>query len=45
MRWILDFKINDLISIMVMIVSGFFSIPVLYVLAVQVKGILIKDNN
>ena len=45
MRWILDFKINDLISIMVMIVSGFFSIPVLYVLAVQLKGIFIKDNN
>ena len=45
MKWMLDFKINDLISIMVMIVSGFFTIPVFYILFVQIKGIFIKDNN
>ena len=45
MRWILDYTINDLISIMILIVSAFFSIPVSYVLYVQIKGIIIKENN
>jgi len=45
MKWILDFKINDLISIMVMMVSGFFTIPVFYILFTQIKGIFIKENN
>lgn len=45
MRWILDYRINDLISILIMIVSAFFCIPVFYVLFIQIKGIFIKENN
>ena len=45
MRWIFNYKINDLISILIMIISAFFSIPVFYVLFIQIKGIFNKDNN
>ena len=45
MRWIFGYQINDLISILIMIVSAFFCIPVFYVLFIQVKGLFIKDNN
>ena len=45
MRWILDYQMNDLISILIMIVSAFFCIPVFYVLFIQIKGIFIKNNN
>jgi hypothetical protein len=45
MKWMLDFKMNDLISILVMIVSGFFTIPVTYILFSQLKGIFIKENH
>ena len=45
MKWIFDYQMNDLISILIMIVSAFFTIPVFYVLYIQLKGILIKENN
>ena len=44
MRWIFDYKINDLISILIMIVSAFFSLPVFYVHFIQLKGMFIKEN-
>ncbi len=45
MRWIFDYQMNDLISILIMIVSAFFTIPVFYVLFIQLKGMFIKENN
>ena len=39
------YAINDLISILILIVSAFFCIPVFYVFFNQIKGIFIKENN
>ena len=45
MRWVFNYRISDLISIMILIVSSFFFIPVLYVLWVQVKNIIFGNKN
>ena len=45
MKWIFNYPINDLISVLIMIVSGFFCIPVFYVFFIQIKGIFIKEND
>ena len=44
-KWIFKYAINDLISILILIVSAFFCIPVFYVFFTQIKGIFIKENN
>ena len=45
MRWIYNYGISDLISIMIIIVSSFFFIPVFYVLWLQIKHLFIRNNN
>ena len=45
MKYIFRYSINDLISILILIVSAFFCIPVFYVFFIQIKGIFIKENN
>ena len=45
MKYIFRYSINDLISILILIVSAFFCIPVFYVFFTQIKGIFIKENN
>ena len=42
MKYIFRYSINDLISILILIVSAFFCIPVFYVFFIQIKGIFIK---
>ncbi len=44
-KWIFKYAINDLISILILIVSAFFCIPVFYVFFTQIKGIFIKEIN
>ena len=45
MRWIFNYKISDLIAIMILIVSSFFFIPVFYVLWIQIKNFVLRSQN
>ena len=45
MNWIFDYNISELISILITIVSGFFTIPVFYVFYVQIKGLFKNNDN
>ena len=45
MKWIFNYKISDLIAIMILIVSSFFFIPVFYVLWIQIKNFVLRSQN
>ena len=45
MRWIFNYKISDLIAIMILIVSSFFFIPVFYVLWIQIRNFVLRSQN
>ena len=45
MNWIFDYDINELISVLITIVSAFFIIPVFYVFLIQVKSFCKIGNN
>ena len=45
MRWVFNYKICDLIAILILIVSSFFFIPVFYVLWIQIKNIAYPNQN
>ena len=45
MNYIFDYNISELISILITIVSGFFTIPVFYVFYVQIKGLFKNNDN
>jgi palmitoyltransferase len=45
MRRIFNYRINDLISIMILIVSSFFFIPVIYVLGIQIRNLVMAKSN
>ena len=45
MRWIFNYRISDLIAIMIIIVSSFFFIPVFYVLWVQIKYLFVSNRD
>ena len=45
MNWIFNYNISELISILITIVSGFFTIPVFYVFYVQIKGLFKNNDN
>ena len=41
MSWIFNYRISDLVSIMILIVSSFFFIPVFYVLWIQIRNFVL----
>ena len=43
MRWLFRYEIEDLIGILIIIISSFFFIPVFYVLWIQIRNRLMKD--
>ena len=45
MRWIFYYRISDLVSIMILIVSSFFFIPVFYVLWIQIRNLVMGNSN
>ena len=45
MKWIFNYRISDLIAIMILIISSFFFIPVFYVLWIQIKNFVLRSQN
>ena len=45
MRWILGYPVGDLFAVIIIIVSSFFFIPVFYILWIQMRNLVMGNNN